>query len=577
MRALHVVDLRGIEKPADLARNLGVDPELFKKVASAKDRKVFYEELLLPKKNPAYRGDVRQVFSTAEATLADAHKTIARRLELFVRRFEIRYPHPAVHGYVRGRSTRTNAEKHCGHRFILHADIEDFFATVSLARVERILAAVGLETTAASMLARFLTIDEKLPLGLNASPLLANLACLDLDDKLARLAAECNATYTRYADDITFSSDSLLPTNEDVKTTIMAEGFRVSTRKFFLTKRGQSHFVTGLSVSDNQPHVPRVMKRKLRQEIYMATRFGLRQHLRRVGCSSLSTGMNRIEGTLHYLAGIDRVVGAKMMADWKVLLQRERITRSFPPRADRVVRPVHFFCDESEIKTAEGTVLAVALIAIEDVDAVRGATVDLANHYLVDSFSSERKDKLRSKGLHYTDMSQEIRTDYIKVLADLPIRGYLAYDLLENHSTYSDAYLALCKALLPDRLSHYDRADIDITFEVNPRVTFKSIEKLVGSVYDTLAKRSNRRPVRSPSVVQGKKKAEPLLAVADFLLGVFGAYAAGHEDVEMKRFERLRDKYRFIISKPTTEIFSRKRPFGRWPNGSPVKPIREQF
>ena len=75
----------------------------------------------------------------------------------------------------------------------------------------------NLKDNIANILARFLTINDALPLGLPSSPLIANLICLDLDEALQGLADKHLARYTRYADDITISSNDILPQRKEVE------------------------------------------------------------------------------------------------------------------------------------------------------------------------------------------------------------------------------------------------------------------------------------------------------------------------------------------------------------------------
>ena len=151
-----------------------------------------------------------------------------------------------------------------------------------MARVELALEAAGLQPAVTNALGRFLTIEGTLPLGLNASPMIANLVATPLDHDLNALAKEWGLTYTRYADDITLSGDGELPTREIIETVLKRHFFRLNKSKFRTSKLGQKHYVTGLSVADKAaPHAPRAMKHKLRQELYYIEKFGFLEHLSR--------------------------------------------------------------------------------------------------------------------------------------------------------------------------------------------------------------------------------------------------------------------------------------------------------
>ena len=534
-------------------------------VADAPDQKVFYRKIQLKKKNPARVGDFRTVFSIPDRALSDAHKSIARRLELFVRQTNSRYPHPACHGYIVGRSTRTNAEPHCGAHFILHADIDEFFASISRERVQAALMLLGTKRPVASALARFLTIDESLPLGLHSSPLIANLVCLDMDDQMSTLASAHRAVYTRYADDMTFSASSArLPGRRRLEAALRANGFRLSDRKLFTTRIGQSHFVTGLSVSDGVPHVPRRLKRRLRQEIYMAEKHGLKSHLGRAGYIRYGIGVNNISGRLHYLAGVEHALGNRMLSDWNRVLEDNEIEPTFYPRQYREPRNVSFYCDESEVSTSRGSVFLLALVAIEETAAVRQATAKVTRNYLADPFMTGRRDNVRARGLHYTEATEELRTEYVRALADCPFRAYIAMDFLVKHESARFAFLYLLKALVKDRLTACDRALVHFYFENNDSLRLSEIKAAVSSTYGTLAAADSRRPLSIPDVSMVSKPEEPLLAVPDFALGVLGACLSKSRETDIKRFERLRDKFGVIVDRTTGKYFSRFKPFLAW-------------
>jgi hypothetical protein len=452
----------------------------------------------------------------------------------------------------------------------LHADIEEFFDSITEGRVQGALIALGIRPTAAISLASFLTIDGRLPLGLNSSPLIANLICLELDNKMTALARRHSANYSRYADDMTFSSmSSRLPVRNEVESILQSAGFRLSERKFFMTRLGQSHFVTGLSVSDRVPHVPRRMKKRLRQEIYLARKYGLESHIARAGYLRIGIGARNVSGRLHYLAGVEHDLGNAMLSEWNNILQDNHLSPTFFPRYRNEVRSVSFYGDEAEISTSRGAMFAVALIAIEELAVVRDATTATVRRLIADPFVTGRKDRLIARGLHFSDASEEMKSDYVKTLADLPFRAYVAFDLLSNHEGRSFAYLHLLNALLRDRLIGCDRAIMTISLEENTSVGLEELTSLVSSNCEALAQTDSRRPIRAPDVRKAIKADDPLLAVPDFALGVFGAYMSKHRDIDVSRFERLRDKYRLLLDRANGKYYSRFKLFVPWeePNG----------
>jgi RNA-directed DNA polymerase len=564
-----LIDFREPRTLDELAGHMGISADLFR-LAISDSRAGLYHPHRIPKKNKHRHGEYRVCFQPIGA-LAIAHKNLLRRFEPFAREVEPRYPHPCAHGYISDRSTRTNAEIHCGAPRVLHADVENFFPTITLSRLIALFSKLGLHPTVAEVLGKFCTIDDSLPLGLNASPLFANLICLDLDEKMLSLANTRGARYSRYADDLTFSGNADLPTRFDISNILIEEGFRLSERKFFITKRGQAHFVTGLSVTDTRrPHVPKDYKRRLRQELYYADRFGLVEHIRKAGYLSIPSGVNKIDGSIKYLFGIERVLGQKLMSKWQSTLARENMRPAYLPIHDQPIRKVTIFCDESEIATPKGVVLAIGCVTIEEVEAVQSAVQNLQRYHEADPFYVGRKAKLKKKGLHYTDLTDEVRQHYARVLAELPIRGFVAYDFLANYSTYREAYLLLLRELLLNRFVYYDRAEVSIVYEENPQLKEDDIQTAALLTYMELKVQSSRRPAKMPKAVVGTKRNDSCLSIVDTMLGVFRDYATDPTERHQGLFERLRDKYRLIISLPAHKFFTRKNPFTSWPLGDPT-------
>ncbi len=124
--------------------------------------------------------------------------------------------HEAAHGFVRGRSVVTNAQPHAAAALVIKLDLRDFFPTIHFRRVAGLFQHYGYAQEVAAALASLCTHRPQLgdgrtlwpgvlPQGAPTSPALANLLCRRLDSRLCGLARRAGATYTRYADDLTFS------------------------------------------------------------------------------------------------------------------------------------------------------------------------------------------------------------------------------------------------------------------------------------------------------------------------------------------------------------------------------------
>lgn len=327
---LMAIDFRVPADQSELAQHIGIDEGRLALAIQPDKKKSFFAKHYIEKRGKHRRGEYR-IVSEAEPLLADAYKSFARRFDFFVRAVESRFPHASAYGYVRGRSTIDNAMGHCGAPLILNADIAGFFPSISSARLKVMFEQLGINGKIAGLLTEFVTIDGSLPLGLHPSPMLANIICLDLDDKFDKLAMESGCFYTRYADDITISGRNSVPKKEIIKNILSEEGFCLSERKFRITKPGQSHYVTGLSVSDPKlPHAPRVMKKNLRQELYYCGKYGIVDHLSRIGIDeTIQKGINRIDGFVRYVSHIEKEALPHLRSDWGNLLNKEGLEISY--------------------------------------------------------------------------------------------------------------------------------------------------------------------------------------------------------------------------------------------------------
>src|SRR5262249_5949732 len=101
---------------------------------------------------------------------------------------------------------KTNALAHLRSKFVMNLDIEAFFSSISEGRVFGLMNAVGIDGRVAEILARICFNEGVLPQGAPRSPVLSNMICCRMDKELQAIAKESRCIYTRYADDITFSS-----------------------------------------------------------------------------------------------------------------------------------------------------------------------------------------------------------------------------------------------------------------------------------------------------------------------------------------------------------------------------------
>jgi RNA-directed DNA polymerase len=133
-------------------------------------------------------------------------KIIQRRLNQVLQ--AVYCPKVCNHGFVRQKSILTNAREHVCKRFVLNIDLENFFPSLNFGRVRRMFMGppYNLNALIATVLAQICCFNNELPQGAPTSPVVSNMICAKMDDQLRDLARRHRCLYSRYADDITFST-----------------------------------------------------------------------------------------------------------------------------------------------------------------------------------------------------------------------------------------------------------------------------------------------------------------------------------------------------------------------------------
>lgn len=505
------------------------------------------------------------------------YRTLARRLETFFQIALPGYPHPAAYGYRSGRNIRENAEAHAGHARLLTVDLQEFFPSISTGRIALLLSELGIVPEVADLLARFVTIGGGLPLGLPTSPVISNAVALPLDIACEALANSCGAVYTRYADDLSFSSHADLPDLDALRQIIEAQDFMLAEQKTRRSKIGQAHYVTGLSVSDPaQPHVPRARKRRLRQELYYAGKFGIADHLRHCGINDarvIQRQVNRLDGTVRFVAHHEPAMAARLKTGWRAALQAESMKASFVPRGQHRA-PFYLFVDEAEFNRDGRPILALGMTVSQHGPRMATEAGQVLQAALADMYLDGNMEALQKRGLHFADATEDLRIEYIKRLAGLRFEGYVAFAEYDAPQQYEETYLRLLGAMIERRLKAAESQFAFLYFEQTDKVSAAKVKALVQRSFDDLKARDDRRPAAFG--VQMVSKPHLGISAPDFLLGVLGRYlkskpaAPGKpEPRDRLMFERLRDKYRLILDVTTWTEYSRRRPIHPW-NDAPL-------
>jgi RNA-directed DNA polymerase len=275
---LSATGLPNLGSIAEIAASIGIEPReltwlCYHRVAAGIDH---YHRFQIPKK----RGGMRNV-SAPKTRLRRAQRWV---LESILNKLPV---HAAAAAFVPGTSTAQNAARHNGKILVIRVDLKDFFPSISFHRVKWFFQSLGYNEGCSTVFALLctespraeVTLDNKkrhvavgervLPQGACTSPALSNLICKRMDARLTGLGSVRGFTYSRYADDLVFSSDhaqadvaALLGL---VTKIVEDENLVVNTEKTLVMRPHSRQNVTGLVVNAQDGGSPRVSREDLRR------------------------------------------------------------------------------------------------------------------------------------------------------------------------------------------------------------------------------------------------------------------------------------------------------------------------
>ena len=242
---------------------------------------------------------------------------------------------PEAHGFVPTRSIVSNAVGHVGKALVINLDMKDFFPSITYRRVKGLFEKFGYSEHAATVLALLCTEPPRvaaefegkvyhvslgqrvLPQGASTSPTITNLLCRKLDRRLAGLAKKHGFTYTRYADDLTFSGDEPKAIGKllrSVRSILKEEGLTEHPTKTKVMRRSNRQEVTGVVVN-HKPTIAREEVRKLRAILHNAAKTGLEAQNR----EQHPNFTEAIRGRIAYICMVDPQRGAVLKAAFEQL------------------------------------------------------------------------------------------------------------------------------------------------------------------------------------------------------------------------------------------------------------------
>ena len=317
-----------------------------------------YATFLVPKK----RGGTRTIHAPVPGL-----KAILRCLNfVLLCVYDGQYEDNAM-GFIPGRSIKDNAGRHIGKRFVFNIDLKDFFPSIDLYRVKTIFQLPPFSLTdqqepmaylLASLCCEVIEVERKeatgnftkksaavLPQGAPTSPSITNFIARKMDRRLKGAAKRFGVTYTRYADDITFSSNHHLYQNDsefilEVRKIITEQGFVINESKVRLQQSDFRQEVTGLIVNEH-PNVHSKYVKQIRQWMYLWETYGYEKatvcfnrdySCKAVQKQSIIPPLDRVlEGKLKYM----RMIVGENHATWQKLNARFILLTS-----DRIIEKI---------------------------------------------------------------------------------------------------------------------------------------------------------------------------------------------------------------------------------------------
>lgn len=329
-----------------LARRMGIGYRALRAIAG--DRKNgFYRDFTIRKRSGGGR---RIAVPTPE--LMAVQRWIVR---------EILRPqpvHPRSFAYAQSSSILDCAKQHAGAGWLLKLDIHDFFESISERSVYRVFRKIGYQPLVAFELARLCTrpwvappdnrVEARrvpnyrkrgidfyqraftgyLPQGAPTSPMLSNLACARLDERLSAFAQREHLVYTRYSDDLTFSGTARSFDRpraqrlvDEVRDLLLKDGFHLHEGKVSMVPPGARKTVLGLLVDRREPRLSPDWRARLADHVRGVEKFGLDAHAKAREFAAVVGMVNHIGGCLIYAAHIEPGFAAPLRQRFETALQ----------------------------------------------------------------------------------------------------------------------------------------------------------------------------------------------------------------------------------------------------------------
>ncbi|MFD6970046.1 reverse transcriptase family protein [Streptomyces sp. NPDC059949] len=306
-----------------------------------------YDDLSIRRRN----GRKMRSISSPQHPLVDVQRWILDRIVALLP------VHPNSFAYSPGNSIKACARKHLGARWLVKLDIRNFFETINEAQVYEVFRGAGYRPLPSVELARICTryagharhvpserfqhrstyaviapyskeLMGFLPQGAPTSGSLANQVVRQLDDELTTAAVSRGLVYTRYADDMVFSSGGQFRREEaasvvrDVENLLRRYGFEPHAQKTRIVPPGARKVVLGLLVDGATVRLNREMRSRLLRHVRGVEKFGLPAHVAHAHFSSLEGLVRHVGGLLAFALDVEPEWAGSLKERWNAALRR---------------------------------------------------------------------------------------------------------------------------------------------------------------------------------------------------------------------------------------------------------------
>jgi RNA-directed DNA polymerase len=243
-----------------------------------------------------------------------------------------------VYGFVPAyksdrRSIIANARLHIGKKHLLNIDIKNFFPSISIDQVYKVFrgSPFRYSENLSSALALLCCYQGALPVGAPSSPMLSNLFMIQLDKQISFLAESKGIVYSRYADDLSFSSDQRIEVDfvEEIRVLLRGYHLELNDKKIHFASSHQCQRVTGIKVNQRL-NIDRSYLRELRAILFNIQKNGIHPECFRYFKGKVSKSkdgqlfLEIIRGRLEFVRqvrGGDDVIYRELLAKYKICKQ----------------------------------------------------------------------------------------------------------------------------------------------------------------------------------------------------------------------------------------------------------------